>query len=204
LFAKWNGFIAGYNDWKKRIDSAMGLEAIKKSGKMGILLSLQTSNHFRTPDDVNTFFGLGQRVSQLTYNQANLIGSGFIEPRDGGLTDFGVSIVERMNKVGMGIDVSHCGDQTTLDAVELSKQPVLITHAGCRALVPNSARNKTDEMIQKMAAKGGVMGISFIRFMVRGEEPVTVEHLLDHFDYVTRLVGIQHVGIGSDFALERG
>jgi membrane dipeptidase len=166
------------------------------------LLSFQNSNHFRTPDDVDVFFGLGQRISQLTYSQANLLGSGFFEARDGGLTDFGVSIVERMNRVGMAIDLSHCGDQTTLDALELSKQPLLFTHAACRALVPKSARNKTDEMIRKLAAKGGVMGIPVIRFMIRNQEPVTIEHLLDHFDYVVRLVGIEHAGFGSDFALD--
>ncbi len=201
-FALWNSFIANYSQWLMRIDSDSSLDRIKASGKLGILLSFQNSNHFRNPDDVDTFFALGQRVSQLTYSEANLVGSGFFELRDSGLTNFGNSIVERMNKIGMGIDVSHCGDQTTLDALEASKQPVLFTHAACRALVPNSMRNKTDEMIRKMAAKGGVMGIPFMRFMIRGQEPVTVEHLLDHFDYVARLVGIEHVGIGSDFGLE--
>ncbi|MVM29031.1 dipeptidase [Spirosoma sp. HMF4905] len=202
FFARWNGFIAGYPQWLLRIDSAKSLDQINTTHKIGILLSLQTSSHFRSPDDVDTFLGLGQRISQLTYSEANLIGSGFFEPRDGGLTDFGVSIVERMNKVGMGIDISHCGDQTTLDALELSKQPVLITHAGCRALVPKSARAKTDEMIRKLAAKGGVMGIPFLRFMVHDQEPVTIEHLLNHFDHVARLVGVEHVGMGSDQALD--
>jgi membrane dipeptidase len=200
-FADWNGFIAGYSQWLLRIDSAAKLEQVKQSGKIGILLSWQVSDHFRNPDDVDTFFGLGQRVGQLTHNRGNLIGGGFFEARDGGLTDFGVAIVERMNKVGMGVDVSHCGDQTTLDVLELSKQPVLFTHAGCRTLAPKLARCKTDEMIRKMASKGGVMGIPFIRFLVRDREPVTIEHLLDHFDHVARLVGVEHVGIGSDFDL---
>ena len=163
---------------------------------------MQTSNHFRSPDDVDHFFGLGQRVSQLTHNESNLIGSSFLETRDRGITDFGARIAERMNKVGMAIDVSHCGDQTTHDALDISKSPVLFTHAGCRALVPNSWRCKTDDMIKKMAAKGGVVGIPYIRFMIRGEEPVTIEHLLDHYDHVTKLVGVEHVGIGGDFALE--
>jgi membrane dipeptidase len=202
FYADWNGFIAGYSQWLMRIDSIQSLERIKTSGKIGILLSFQTSNHFRSPDDVDTFFGLGQRISQLTYSQANLIGSGFFEERDGGLTDFGVSIVERMNKVGMAIDLSHCGDQTTLGALELSKKPLLFTHAACRSLVPGSIRCKTDEMIRKLAAKGGVMGIPFIRFQIRDKEPVTIEHLLDHFKYVVKLVGIEHVGMGSDFALD--
>lgn len=202
FFARWNGFIAGYPQWLMRIDSAKALDQINTANKIGILLSLQTSNHFRSPEDVDTFVGLGQRISQLTYSQNNRIGSGFFEENGGGLTDFGVTIVERMNKVGMGIDVSHCGDRTTLEALDLSKQPVLITHAACRALVPLSARAKTDEMIRKLAAKGGMMGIPFLRFMVHETEPVTIEHLLDHFDYVTRLVGVEHVSVGSDQPLE--
>jgi membrane dipeptidase len=101
------------------------------------LLGLQNSEHFRRPDDVDFFRGLGQRVSQLTYNARNLIGNGSTERRDEGISDFGVSIIERMNKVGMAVDVSHCGDRTTLDAFEISKKPVLITHSNCRALVPN-------------------------------------------------------------------
>jgi membrane dipeptidase len=107
-----------------------------------------------------------------------------------------------MNKVGMAIDVSHCGDQTTLDALEVSKQPVIFSHAACRALVPQSPRNKTDDMIRRMAAKGRVMGIPFLRFMIKGEEPVSIENLLDHFDHVVQLVGPEFVGIGSDFAID--
>jgi membrane dipeptidase len=200
--AEWNGFIAGYSQWLKRIDSADDLDQLKNSGKIGILLSLQTSSHFRSPDDVDTFVGLGQRVSQLTHNKANLIGSSFFEPSDGGLTYFGQSIVKRMNETGMGIDISHCGDKTTLDALMASTKPIVITHAACRGLTPALMRSKTDEVIKKMAVGGGVMGIPFIRFMIREQEPVNLEHVLDHIDYMVKLVGIEHVGIGSDLDLE--
>jgi len=98
----------------------------------------------------------------------------------------------------MGVDVSHCGDQTTLDALDAATKPVLITHATCRGLVPGHLRAKTDEMIRKMAKTGGVMGIDFIRFLVRDREPVTVEHVLDHFDYMKKLVGVQYVAVGGD------
>ena len=202
FFARWNGFIAGYDRRLVRVDSSSRFDSVKNASRIGILLSTQTASHFRSPDDVDHFYGLGQRVCQLTHNASNLIGSSFIETKDRGVTDFGASIVERMNQIGMAIDVSHCGDQTTLDGVDISKSPVLITHAGCRALVPNSWRCKTDEVIKKMAAKGGVIGIPYIRFMIRGEEPVTIEHVLDQYDYVVKLVGVEHVGIGGDFALD--
>ncbi len=200
-FARWNGFIAGYSDWLMRIDSAKSLEQVKGSGKVGIILALQTSSHFRTPNDVDVFVGLGQRVSQLTHNQANTIGSSFFEPTDGGLTYFGFDIVKRMNEKGMAVDVSHCGDKTTLDALDASTKPVIISHAGCRGITPKLMRNKTDEMIKKMAARGGVIGMPFIRFMIREQEPVNIDHVIDHIDHVAKLVGIEHVGIGSDYDL---
>jgi membrane dipeptidase len=201
FFASWNGFIANADEHFMRIDSAADLNRVKKSGKLGVLLGLQNSQHFRRPEDVDFFRGLGQRVSQLTYNSRNLIGNGATERRDDGISDFGVSIIERMNRVGMAIDVSHCGDRTTLDAFEISKKPVLITHSNCRALVPGHPRLKTDEAIKRVGAAGSVMGITGVRMFVKADEPTSIEHALDHFDHVRKLIGPQHLGIGSDVDL---
>ena len=201
FFAGWNGFIASNGDYFTRIDSAGDLKRVKKSGKLGVILGIQNSEHFRRPDDVDLFRGLGQRVSQLTYNSRNLIGNGSTERRDEGISDFGIAIIERMNKVGMAVDVSHCGDRTTLDAFEISKKPVLITHSNCRALVPGHPRLKTDEAIKKVGEAGSVMGITGVRMFVKGDEPTTVEHVLDHFDHVKKLIGPQHLGVGSDIDL---
>ena len=198
FFAEWNGFLAAYPDWFTRVDDVTDFARARSASKMGILLSFQDSTHFRTPDDVQTFWSLGQRLSQLTYNFNNRIGSGFLEQRDGGLSVFGLSILERMQTVGMAVDLSHCGDLTTLDALDAAKRPVVFTHATARALVPGHLRCKTDEAIKKMAKSGGVMGIAYIRFMDRDQEPVTIEHVLDHFDYVAKLVGVEHVAVGSD------
>src|SRR5689334_7148149 len=128
FFGLWNGFIAHHGQSLMRVDSVASLDELKKSNKIGVLLGLQNSEHFRSPDDVDFFFSLGQRVSQLTYNARNLIGNGSTERRDDGISDFGVAIVGRMNKLGMAVDVPHCGDRTTLDSFEISKKPVLITH----------------------------------------------------------------------------
>jgi membrane dipeptidase len=196
----WNGFIAHHEDDLMRIDSPSSFEALKKSTKIGVILGLQDSDHFVKLDDIDLFYGLGQRVSQLTYNSRNLIGNGSTERRDDGVSDYGVAVIERMNKVGMAVDVSHSGDRTSLDAFELSKKPVLITHANCRALV-NHPRCKTDEAIKKMAATGGVMGITGVRMFVKTEEPTTIEDALNHFDHVAKLVGIEHLGVGSDIDL---
>jgi membrane dipeptidase len=201
MFASWNGFLANHDEHFMRIDSPGDLNRVKTSGKIGIMIGLQNSEQFRRPEDVDFFHSIGQRVSQLTYNSRNLIGNGSTERRDDGISDFGVSIIERMNKIGMAVDVSHCGDRTTLDAFEISKKPVLITHSNCRALVPGHPRLKTDEAIKKVGETGSVMGITGVRMFVKGDEPTTVEHVIDHFDHVVKLIGPEHLGVGSDMDL---
>ncbi len=198
----WNSFLAGQDQHFMRIDSPGDLERVKTSGKIGVLIGVQNSEHFRTPADVDLFHGLGQRVSQLTYNTRNMIGDGSTERTNAGLSDFGVSIVERMNTVGMAVDVSHSGDQTTLDACAVSKKPVLFTHSNSRALNPGHPRCKTDEAIRAMAKTGGIIGITNVRMFVRQTEPTTIEHFLDHYDHVAKLVGPEHLGIGSDIDLD--
>lgn len=201
FFGGWNAFIAGSDTRLMRIDSVGDFGRVKAAKKIAVILGLQNSEHFRRPADVDFFFNLGQRVSQLTYNSRNLIGNGSTERRDEGISDFGVSIIERMNQVGMAIDVSHCGDRTTLDAFELSKKPVLITHSNARVLANGHPRDKADEAILAVKKNGGVMGITGVRMFVRDREPTTIEHALDHFDHVAKLIGPEHLGVGSDIDL---
>ncbi len=202
LFGRWNSFLAAYPDWLLRIGSAADFMRAKTSGRYGILFGLQNSTHFRSPDDVETFYGLGQRSSQLTYNFRTLSGNGAFERHDDGISEFGVRIVERMNRIGMAVDCGHAGDRTMLDAFELSKKPVIISHGNCRALYPDYPRCVTDEAIKAMAKTGGVIGINFISSMVKAHEPTTVDDVIDHFDHVKQLVGIEHVGVGSDMGIE--
>ena len=197
FLAAWQGFAARNSDLFCVVDKAVDLDRAKAAGKCAIMMGIQNSDHFHSPEDVKKYYQLGQRSSQLTYNSQNFIGTGGTDRIDGGVSDFGASIITAMNEIGMLVDVSHCGDRTTLDAIELSKGPIAITHSNCRAL-NNHPRLKTDEAIRKLAAKGGVMGITGVRNFVRDREPTTVEHLVDHIDHVVKLVGIEHVGIGSD------
>jgi membrane dipeptidase len=199
--AAHNAAIANRPDVLMRIDSGEDLVRAHESGRVGILIGLQSSSHFRSPDDVNVFYALGQRVSQLTYNSRNMIGNGSTERVDGGISDFGVAIVERMNEVGMAVDVSHSGDRTTLDACEISSRPVLFTHSNSRVLSDGHPRTKTDEAIRAMASTGGVMGITGVRMFVKSHEPTTIEDYLDHFDHVRDLIGVEHLGVGSDVDL---
>jgi membrane dipeptidase len=195
--AGWSAFVDHNADLFTLVGVAGDLDRAKKTGRIAVIMGIQNADHFRDKKDVAHFYHLGLRCSQLTYNSQNLLGSGATERVDGGLTDFGAEIVAEMNQVGMLVDVSHCGPRTTLDAIEASKTPIAITHSNCRAL-NDHPRLKTDEAIRKLAAKGGVMGITGVRMFVRGSEPTTIEHLVDHVDHVAKLVGVEHVGIGSD------
>jgi membrane dipeptidase len=195
-----NAFISDHENEFLRVDRVADLERAKSSGKIGIVVGQQNSDHFRTVDDVDSFYAQGQRVSQLTYDR-NRIGGGSGDPLDG-LSEYGSQIVARMNAVGMAIDVSHCADRTTLDAIEASQKPVLVTHSNCRVLVPNSGRCKTDDAIKHLAAKGGVFGVTMVRNFVQSAGPATIENVLDHIDHLVKLVGVEHVGLGSDVDLD--
>jgi len=200
--AGYNGLIAEYADLLMRVDSIEDIDELRANDKTGIILGVQNSDHFQSIEDVSRYYYAGQRISQLTYNTQNRIASGSTDRADGGVSDFGQSVIQAMNDIGMAIDVSHCGDQTTLDAFELSSKPVLITHSNSRALAPGHPRCKTDEAILAMAAKGGVMGVTAVRNFVKLDEPTTIEHYVDHIDHVVKLVGIEFVGIGTDADLD--
>jgi len=197
FYAQWGHYVQVNSHVFTGVDKMADILRAKRDGKVAVIWGMQNSDHFQKVEDVEFFYKLGQRVSQLTYNWQSRIGSGSTERVDGGISDYGASIIEAMNKVGMLIDVSHSGDKTTLDAIALSPKPIAITHSNCRAL-NNHPRLKTDEAIKALAAKGGVMGIAGVRNFVTAAEPTTLVNIVDHIDHVVKLVGIEHVGIGSD------
>ncbi len=185
-----------------RIDRAQDFALCKSSRRYGILFGLQSGAQFENLDAVDSCYASGQRISQLCHNFRSLVADGCFEPRDSGVSEFGGKVIQRMNALGMAVDLGHASDRTKLDACEISKAPVILSHGNCRALNPQSLRASTDEAIRAIAKRGGVIGIACIAFMVKGDEPVTVEHVVDHIDHVRDLVGIEHVGIGSDAGIE--
>lgn len=197
FFATWGNFAARNPHVFTAVGNVADLVRAKRDGRCAVIMGLQNAEHFRTVEDVEYFHQIGQRCSQLTYNSQNRIGSGSTERVDGGVTDYGVSVIAAMNKVGMLVDVSHCGPRTTLDAIALSPEPIAFTHTNCRALVDHP-RCKTDQAIRALAAKNGVMGITGVRMFVSETEPTAIGKIVDHIDHVVKLVGIDHVGIGSD------
>ncbi len=150
-------------------------------------------------DRIDLLYGFGLRSLGVTYSESNALGNGLKEERDAGLTRFGRRAVERMNKVGLLIDCSHCGDQTTLDTVEWSEKPIVLSHIGARALW-DSNRLAPDHVLEAVAAKGGVIGIEAAPHttLTTRHRRHSLESVMEHFEYVKSLVGIDHVGFGPD------
>jgi len=172
----------------------------KRDGKAAVLINFQNAPIGDRLDNIDMFYGLGLRSMQVTYNERNLLGDGSTERTNAGLSDFGIAAVKRMNELGILVDSSHSGYQTTMDAIQFSERTPIISHSNCAALNPHP-RAKSDEQIRALAAKGGVMGITNVNIMVKKDLPVTIEHYVDHIDHVVQLVGVDHVGFGSDSAM---
>ena len=194
----WRRLLARDSCFLAPIETARDLVVLPSTGRLGVLVGFQSSTHFRETSDVDRFFELGQRVSQLTYDHANHLGGGCRDAVDRGLTAQGVAVIERMNQLGMVLDISHCGAQTSVDAIEASKVPVLATHTNCKALNPGHPRCKSDEVIVRLARRGGVLGLTIVRAFVSARRRPSLDDLLDHFEHVIRLVGPSSLALGSD------
>ena len=174
--------------------------AAKKEGKIAMVFVIEGAAPIENEvDRIDILYGLGVRQLGVTYSESNALGSGCKEDHDGGLTMFGKQCVERMNKVGMLIDVSHCGSQTAYDAVVHSTKPIIMSHTGAKG-VWNTKRLASDELIQAIAAKGGVVGIEAAPHTTMSKTRMThdIDSYMEHFEYVKNLVGIDHVGFGVD------
>ena len=172
----------------------------RENGKIAFVVSIEGAAMIENElDRIDVLYGLGVRALGIAYSEGNALGAGLKEPRDGGLTVFGRQAVKRMNKLGIAIDVSHSGDQTALDTIEVSEKPIFITHAGARALW-NSNRLKPDDVIKACAEKGGVIGIEAAPHTTITEKQPrhSIESFMEHFEYCVDLVGIDHVAFGPD------
>lgn len=169
-------------------------------GRIAMVLSLEAPPHIG--EDIiklDILYGLGIRCMGIAYSKGNEFGSGLADKVDRGLTELGYELVERLNKLGILIDVSHAGDKTSLDVIEVSKDPVVVTHAGARKLWP-SRRMKPDEIIMAIAEKGGVFAVEAApHTTITFKNPRhSIESVMEHFQYIEKLAGIDHVAFGFD------
>jgi membrane dipeptidase len=143
---------------------------------------------------------LGYGYCLLAYNTRNTVGDGCFEPDNGRLTGYGKLLIDAYNRYGMVVDISHTGERTALDAIERSHQPVISSHSVAKSVV-NYQRSISDEVIKAIAQSGGVCSINMVGAFVDLSNPdiVTTDMLFRHIDYMVNLVGIDHVGFGSDY-----
>ncbi len=178
--------------------SVADIERARRQGKIALFYLFQNSTQFgRNLDNVDIFYSLGVRSSQLTYNWQNWAGAGCYEENGSGLTRFGHQLVEKLNDVGMLIDLSHAGMRTMSDAVAASQQPVIISHTCCKALYDHK-RNTTDENMRSTAEKGGLVGITQMRPFMTRQIDNAVHYYYQHIEHAVKVAGIDHVCIGSD------
>ncbi len=195
--AYWEREIEAHPDVFRKVKSTRDLAAAKAGGHLGLAYGLQDGVAFAEDlSRLETLHALGVRIIQPTYNLRNLLGDGCLEPGDGGLSNRGRGAVERMDALRILIDLSHCGRATTRDALAASKRPVAFTHTGCTAIADHP-RNKTDEQLKALAAKGGVAGIYFMPYLRPTGQP-TAEDVLRHVEHALDVAGEDHVGIGTD------
>ncbi|MBV28261.1 MAG: hypothetical protein CMM22_00425 [Rhodospirillaceae bacterium] len=202
--------VKGVALWQRRIDCLdylvkatciKDIEEAKAAGKRAVIMGLQGADCLGGDlDRLQVFYDLGVRMIQPTYNTANLFGGGCLEPAGGGLSILGKDLVKRMNEMGILIDVSHCGDQTTSDVIEVSDAPVIITHAASRR-VYNHPRHKTDEQLQALSAKDGLIAVQALPHVIldMSQEEPTIDAFLDHIDHIVEVMGADKVGVGTDW-----
>jgi membrane dipeptidase len=205
FIGKWRRVIDENADLVGLATSVREIQEIAASGRTAILFGFQNTAPVEHDIELfRSFREVGVCIMQLTYNLQNYIGCGYWEEKDTGVSSrFGRRAIEEMNRLGILIDLSHCGERTTLDAIEMSAVPVSITHGNPREYVGTPAfgagRLKTSEAIKALAAKRGVIGLSPNRHLTKRGIDTTLDEFCDMVAWVVDLAGIDAVGMGTDY-----
>ena len=203
LIWSWRAKINKNRDVALFPESMDSIFRAKKEKKVAYLFGFQNTLPLEGDIDLLEIYkSLGVRIIQLTYNEKNMVGCGCGEQTDCGLSSFGIKVIERMNKLRIPVDLSHVGDKTAAEAIELAELPVF-SHSNARSLCHN-VRNIKDEQIKAIGKKEGIIGVNAYPSFVKrtkteiGEKPM-LSDFLDHIDYMVKLAGVDHVGMGLDF-----
>jgi membrane dipeptidase len=209
VFRKVSDHLRYVNEHPQKVlvaTTAESIERAKREGKMALILEFQwpepvANSSVPALSLVHGWYAMGIRAIQLAYNKNSLLADGCGEPRNAGLSRQGEATIEEMNKVGMLIDLTHVGDQSCKEAMEMAKKGTCsLTHANARALCASKI-NKPDDLIKMCAEKGGVTGICGLSPRLRLDRLATIEDFMVQIDYVVKLVGIDYVGIGLDYPM---
>ena len=205
LLGKWRLVLEQNSDLVAQATSVEEIEAIRRSGRTALVFGFQnTAPCEHNIDLFGAFRDLGVCIMQLTYNLQNYIGCGYWEENDSGISSrFGRKAIEEMNRVGILIDLSHCGERTTLEAIDRSAVPVAITHANPREYVGGgvygAGRQKTTDAMKALARRRGVIGLSPNRNMTKRGAATTLEEFGDMVAWVVDRIGVDAVAIGTDY-----
>jgi microsomal dipeptidase-like Zn-dependent dipeptidase/gamma-glutamyl-gamma-aminobutyrate hydrolase PuuD len=198
------------NTLRKQIDknkNTMGqaqtvsdLQRLKKEGKRAILLGVENGYGIgKDLANLQQLADLGVVYITLCHNRHNdICDSHKGKPEHNGLSEFGKKVVKEMNRLGIIVDISHTSEKTSFDVLEVSEYPVIASHSSVKALC-NHTRNISDELMKAIAQKGGVIQVCLYKGFIKEKGKATVKDAVDHIDYIVKKVGINHVGIGSDF-----
>jgi len=201
--AKLQELIARYPDTFLIVSRYSDISRAKRENKIGIMPGFQYSWFLEeNPERITTFRQLGVRIMQITYNNRGIFGDGCLEPGNAGLSKAGIAAIRKMNELGVAVDLSHSGYRTTSEAIAQSAKPVLISHSGCAAVYAHP-RNKPDEILRSLADRGGYFGVYLMPYLVASPTAPTREHVLNHLVHAISVCGADHVGIGSDGAIEK-
>jgi membrane dipeptidase len=191
-------FIEKESDTLALAHSVAEIREANRSGRIAAVFGFQGTEPIEGDWQLlATYKRLGVEIIQLTYNRRNWLGDGSTERTNCGLSDLGVKVVEELNRLRMVVDCAHTGENTTLDAIEVSKAPIVISHTNVLALCDNP-RNVSDRVIRAVAAKGGVIGLTSFSYFLSKTRRATLSDFLDHVDYIKQLVGADHVALGLD------
>lgn len=200
--AFYQRLIEAHPDTFMQIRSVADMAVAKRDRKLGIIFSFESATCLEENlDRIDLFRNLGVRVMQLSYNIPTPFGAGVLSPPDATLTELGRQAVERMNSVGVALDLSHANAATTTAAIAASSKPVLITHAGCDA-VHAHPRNKSDAILRAVAEKGGVVGIYDLFYLAPAGRQPNLDDYVAHMTHALNVCGEDHVGIGSDTSFD--
>jgi membrane dipeptidase len=188
-------------DWLHKVTSPAEAYEVANRGDIGIILNTQNlgATIEGNADAVEGLYNAGIRCTQLTYNSQNFVGIGCTERIDAGLSHHGVDVIQKLNNLGVIVDLSHCGRATTLDAIEVSESPVAFTHVFCEALAEHD-RAKSDAELEALAEVDGYAGIVAVPFFLEPDtDTPSFETFFDHIDHVVSILGVDRVGIGTDW-----
>lgn len=182
------------------VETTEDIRRCNNNGHVGFILGSQNAQMLDDdPGMVEVFQRLGVRVIQLAYNVRNYLADGCLEPSNAGLSRLGKTVIKEMNRVGVQVDLSHVGERSSFEAIDVSDKPCIISHANPKARLENP-RNVTDDLMKACAQAGGVVGLTPYAPInwTGGENPPSIDDFIGHVEYAAQLIGVDHISFGTD------